>query len=121
MSPPSRTESPPSRRLRREQRTVEIMIRMYCAAHHRDAADPRAAAGEACPACAELAAYSRSRVEACPFAQDKPTCARCPVHCFRPEMREQIRAVMRYSGPRMTLRHPYLALRHLLDRGQPKT
>lgn len=23
---------------------------------------------------------------------------------------------MRYAGPRMTLRHPYLALRHLLDR-----
>jgi len=23
---------------------------------------------------------------------------------------------MRYAGPRMTLHHPYLALRHLLDR-----
>ncbi|MCL4190388.1 MAG: nitrous oxide-stimulated promoter family protein, partial [Thermoguttaceae bacterium] len=30
-------------------------------------------------------------------------------------MRERIRAVMRFSGPRMMLRHPLLALRHQID------
>jgi hypothetical protein len=30
-------------------------------------------------------------------------------------MREQMRAVMRYSGPRMILAHPVMALRHVLD------
>jgi len=30
-------------------------------------------------------------------------------------MRERIRAVMRYAGPRMLWRHPLLALLHLAD------
>jgi hypothetical protein len=38
------------------------------------------------------------------------------VHCYKPAMREQIRVVMRYSGPRMAQRHPLLAAAHLLDR-----
>lgn len=128
-------------RVRREQRTVALMIAMYCRAGRHGAAprgvsapDAGAATGAApaaaaaampatpslCPACAALAEYSRGRVELCHFGEDKPTCSRCPVHCFRPEMREQIRAVMRHSGPRMTLRHPHLAVRHLLDRRRPE-
>jgi hypothetical protein len=126
-----------SRRARREQRTIALMTSMYCWAGHPGAApsglcaprdtaaaavpaapDASAAMGAApslCAACATLAEYSRRRVEQCRFGEDKPTCACCPVHCFRPDMREQIRTVMRYSGPRMTLRHPYLAVMHLLD------
>ena len=69
-----------------------------------------------CPSCATLLAYALERVRRCPFEQNKPTCARCTVHCYRSDMREQMRSVMRYSGPRMTLRHPYLAFAHLLDR-----
>jgi len=98
-----------SRRLRREARTVELMIRMYCRAHH---AAPRAL----CSDCAALVAYSFERIDACRFGAAKPVCSRCTVHCYRPAMREQVRAAMRYSGPRMTYRHPYLAVRHLLDR-----
>jgi hypothetical protein len=30
-------------------------------------------------------------------------------------MREQIRQVMRYAGPRMLLHNPILTIRHLLD------
>jgi hypothetical protein len=101
---------------------VEIMIRLYCEEHHskarpaetRNVADAKGSG--LCADCADLLDYSLHRIERCPFGAEKPTCARCAVHCFRPERREQIRAVMRYSGPRMTLRHPYLALRHLLDR-----
>ncbi|MBN1629087.1 MAG: nitrous oxide-stimulated promoter family protein [Thermoleophilia bacterium] len=98
-----------SRRLRREQRTLEVMIRMYCAARHGGAAT-------LCDQCAELLVYAGQRIERCRFGNDKPTCARCTVHCFRADMRERIREVMRYSGPRMTSRHPYLAISHLLDR-----
>jgi hypothetical protein len=35
--------------------------------------------------------------------------------CYTPDMRERIRAVMRFSGPRMLLHHPWLALMHLVD------
>lgn len=84
------------------------MIRLYCHDRHgtRD---------ELCAGCRELVDYARVRLERCPFGEDKPTCARCPVHCYRPEMRQRIRAVMRYAGPRMLLRHPLLAVRHLID------
>ena len=68
-----------------------------------------------CPACAELLQYAHTRLERCPFQAEKPTCARCPVHCYRPDMRQRVRAVMRYAGPRMLLYHPILAILHLLD------
>ena len=97
-----------SRRLTRERRTVSLMIAMYCRAHH-------APAERLCTQCAELEAYALARIEKCPFGADKPTCANCPVHCYNPEMRERVRVVMRYAGPRMLLRHPVLALLHLLD------
>ena len=110
---PAGAGAPPlhSRRLRRERHTVGIMVGMYCRHHHDDA--PRV--GGLCAECAALLEYSDSRVAECRFGGQKPVCSACPVHCFRPSQREQIRTVMRYAGPRMTLRHPYLAVRHLLD------
>lgn len=30
-------------------------------------------------------------------------------------MRERVKQVMRYAGPRMMLKHPLLALQHLFD------
>jgi len=95
-------------RLRRERRTVDAMIAITCRDLH--GGGRRAL----CPECAELADYARFRLERCPFGADKPTCAHCKIHCYRPEMRERIQRVMRHAGPRMVLRHPVLALLHLL-------
>lgn len=97
-----------SPRLGREARTVAAMIRLYCAGRH-------GVKRGLCAECTELAAYARRRLEYCPFGHGKPTCAKCPVHCYRPDMRAKIRAVMRYAGPRMLFRHPMLALLHLFD------
>ncbi len=96
------------KRLKTELKTVEAMIGLYCSGIH----------GEKtlCSECSDLLEYARSRLEKCPYGKDKPACARCPVHCYRPPMREKIRAVMRYAGPRMIYRHPLLALRHMLAR-----
>jgi hypothetical protein len=94
-------------RLQREARTVSVMIRHYCRDHH--------GGGPLCPECRELDACARERLGKCPFGDGKTTCARCPVHCYRPEMRARIRTVMRYAGPRMLLWHPVMAVRHLLD------
>jgi hypothetical protein len=55
------------------------------------------------------------RILKCPHKDLKPSCAKCQIHCFRPDMRERIRAVMRFAGPRMLLRHPILSLLHYLD------
>lgn len=88
------------------------MIAMYCRDHHGDAV--RDAAG-LCPECAALRLYARQRLERCRYGAAKPTCLSCPTHCYRRDLRECVREVMRYSGPRMLTRHPILAVRHLLD------
>jgi hypothetical protein len=97
-----------SRRIVREKKTVEAMIRLYCADHH-------GTRYGLCEACAELRDYALQRLERCPFQEGKTTCAKCPVHCYRPAQREEIRIVMRYAGPRMIRRHPILALWHIID------
>lgn len=94
-------------RMLRELKTIQHMIRIYCRAKH------PGQAGD-CAECAELLAYVDARLENCPFQEHKTSCARCSVHCYRADMRERIRGVMRFSGPRMLLRHPYLTLIHLL-------
>ena len=108
----------PTRRLAREEKTIAAMIALYCRDQHADAAPPGgdpADAGELCPQCAELLAYARLRLEKCRYGADKPTCANCTTHCYKPAMRERVREVMRYSGPRMLTRHPVLAVAHLVD------
>jgi hypothetical protein len=99
-------------RLARERRTIKAMIGIYCRAHHHGG-------GGLCDACASLDAYADKRLDLCPYGPDKPTCLNCAVHCYQPKMRENIRDVMRYAGPRMMKRHPVLAVRHLLDGRRP--
>lgn len=98
------------RRLERERRTIARMIGLYCRGH----GHPAVADG-LCASCGGLLAYAMQRVQKCPFQEDKPTCARCPIHCYQPRMRETVRAVMRYAGPRMLLRHPLLTAMHYVD------
>ena len=69
-----------------------------------------------CGECRELLEYSLARLEHCKFGNAKTKCHKCPVHCYRPDMREKIRTVMRFSGPRMLLYHPMEALRYLFSR-----
>ena len=91
---------------------VEEMIRLYCKHnHHTD---------DLCPECKKLAEYAKLRSEKCPFMKEKTFCVNCKVHCYKPEMREKIRTVMRYSGPRMIIYHPILALWHLITSKQEK-
>ncbi|MEO7921743.1 MAG: nitrous oxide-stimulated promoter family protein [Thermoanaerobaculia bacterium] len=72
-----------------------------------------------CPECEELSDYAAFRLERCPFGSGKPTCATCEIHCYRAPFRERMREVMRESGPRMLLRHPILAILHLIDSRRP--
>jgi hypothetical protein len=95
-------------RILEEKRTVEAMVGIACRGWH----GPQAGL---CQECSQLLDYAYERLERCPFQENKPSCVDCHVHCYRPPMREKIRAVMRYAGPRMLLRHPILAVRHLID------
>lgn len=69
-----------------------------------------------CGNCKELVEYANQRLVACRFGENKSFCSKCTVHCFKPEMREKIKAVMKYSGPRMMLHNPIMAIKHLIQK-----
>jgi hypothetical protein len=91
----------------REKEAVSRMIRLYCRKKH--------GSRELCPECTALDAYARLRSDKCPFMERKTFCSNCRVHCYKKDMREKIRAVMRFSGPRMIFHHPIMAIRHVLE------
>jgi hypothetical protein len=95
-------------RMRREKKTMRAMLDIYCRAHH-------GTQGALCDECRTLLGYAMCRLDRCSFGEKKPTCAKCPIHCYKPSMREKARQVMRFAGPRMLRRHPILAIRHLLE------
>lgn len=101
----------------KEQRVVEEMIRLYCRKKH---SKEERQEGQMCPECQRLSEYAKQRSQKCPFMKEKTFCANCKVHCYKPEMREKTRQVMRFSGPRMLLYHPVLAIWHLVCSNKEK-
>lgn len=99
-------------RLVREHRTLAAMVKIYCRQRHGGCAN-------LCSECQTLLDYAGGRLERCVFQAEKPTCAKCPVHCYQATQREQVKAIMRYAGPQMLWRHPILAVRHILDGCRP--
>lgn len=93
-------------RISNEKTVVALMVRIYCRNHHGTAA--------LCEECTELLTYAHARLDKCPFGDDKNTCRQCQIHCYRRDMAEKIRTVMRYSGPRMIFHHPVHAINHML-------
>lgn len=95
-------------RIEREKVTVRHMIELWCRHQH--------GGRKLCEECSELCEYSLARLEKCRFGDNKTKCHKCSVHCYKPEMRERIREVMRYSGPRMLLHHPVEAMIFLINK-----
>ena len=95
-------------RVRRKIITVSVMISMYCRAKHGSIA--------LCKQCSDIREYSIEKIWMCKIKTAGTSCSSCKVHCFSDSFREQIREVMRYSGPRMIFSHPILAIRHLIGR-----
>jgi hypothetical protein len=107
-SPKNQTVSFATGRLKREWKTMEAMIKIHCRDHH-------GAAPALCAECQGLLDYANVRLDRCRFGEDKPICAKCPVHCYQKARRDQVKTVMRYAGPRMMWEHPITSLRHWLD------
>lgn len=89
-----------------EKKTVEYMISLYCRKNH--------GMEELCESCQRMKLYAFERLTKCQFADEKPACKLCEVHCYKPEMRQKIREIMRYSGPRMIIHYPIDFLKHTL-------
>jgi len=96
-------------RLEREKKTIETMIKMYCKNFHKHDTG-------ICQECSELFEYAEERLKYCRFGENKPPCEKCSIHCYRTEMREKVRKVMRYAGPRMIYTHPIMGFRHLFNK-----
>ncbi len=96
----------------REKEIVSLMIAIYCSKKH--------GGKTLCPDCAALEAYARQRSDKCHFMETKTFCSNCKVHCYKPDMREKIREVMRFSGPRMIFHHPIMAIRHVMETRKEK-
>ncbi len=96
-----------------EWKTVLLMIQVYCRGKHKNRLALKNP-DNLCPECKALAKYVRERVEKCPFMETKTFCSACKVHCYKADMREKIRQVMRFSGPRMLRYHPILAIKHVV-------
>jgi hypothetical protein len=92
--------------LNAEKETISLMLGLYCRDKHGHKEG-------LCEQCSQLEAYAHQRLERCQFISDKPVCAKCPVHCYKPYYRQQVREVMRYAGPRMLRHAPGAAIRHL--------
>lgn len=92
-------------RIAEERKVVDMMVRLYC--RHKE--------GNAilCCECAEILEYANRRLSACQFGNKKPTCHKCPVHCYAPAQRERIKSIMRWAGPRMLIYHPIAAIKHI--------
>lgn len=91
-----------------EKRLVSKMIRIYCKKKHKTRKG-------LCEECKKLNLYAIEKVDKCPFIETKTFCSSCPVHCYGREKREQIRSVMRFSGPYLIFSCPKEVLLHLLD------
>ena len=98
-----------SSRIEREKRTVGIMVKLYCDRHHDIIYSE-------CNDCNKLTEFAKDRINKCVFQNNKPVCSECQIHCYRQDMRDKIKTVMRYVGPRMIIRHPIIGIRHLIDK-----
>lgn len=97
-----------------EKRVSGLMIELYCRKNH------GSGRGELCDECRALRDYAFQRIDRCPYMETRTFCSNCRTHCYKPEMRERIRTVMRFSGPRMILYHPVMAMRHVVSMKREK-
>ncbi|GHD94944.1 MULTISPECIES: nitrous oxide-stimulated promoter family protein [Pseudocitrobacter] len=99
------------KRIEREKQTIRCMISLY----QRQCPDAQADEEHY----QALNRYADKRLDKCVFGEEKPACKQCPVHCYQPAKREEMKQIMRWAGPRMLWRHPILTVRHLIDDKRP--
>lgn len=94
------------------RKTLKTMMEMYCDAKHAGIEKDHE---NLCGECSVTYLYALDKLKKCPYGDEKPNCTKCAIHCYSEDMRERIGVVMRYSGPRMALRHPVLSLYYLFN------
>ena len=72
-------------RIEREKKTISLMVDIYCRKKH------GCKEGELCSECKELLEYAHKRLSYCKFGDEKSTCSRCPIHCYKKDMKEKVK------------------------------
>ncbi|PSW56611.1 nitrous oxide-stimulated promoter family protein [Photobacterium leiognathi] len=98
-------------KLNRGYLTISVMIKIYCSNHHQNTTKNDGL----CESCYSFQCYVKQRLDRCPYGVEKPTCRRCPIHCYKPEQKVKSQTIMRYSGPKMMYKHPIMAITHLIE------
>ena len=102
-----------------EHKTIAAMTRIYCRAYHKGHHKEAGKINHLCNDCREFLDFAGFRLGKCPYGQIKPACRMCPIHCYKKDMKEKARIIMRYGGPRMLLKHPVMAIKHLMHEKKP--
>ena len=76
-------------RITREKEMLPEMVKIYCHGVN------KTKKSELCIECQELTDYALFRLDHCRWGNEKNFCSQCPCHCYKPGMKEKIRAVMR--------------------------
>ena len=96
-------------RVESEKKTVKLMIEIYCKKKHKTK-------DGLCTECQELLDYAHKRLSLCKFGDNKSTCGKCKIHCYKKDMRAKIKDVMRFSRPRMLIYCPKELIKHALNK-----
>lgn len=91
----------------REKKVITEMVKLYCRKNHKN--------GELCDECNEVLNYSLKRIDNCKFMETKTFCSNCKSPCYSLKMKEKIKQIMKFSGPRMLLYHPILVIYHIIS------
>ena len=94
-------------RIEKEKEIVKLMIEIYCHKKH------GRKSGELCDDCKELLEYAQKRLTLCKFGNEKSSCSKCPIHCYKKDMKLKIKEVMKFSGCRLIIYKPNEFIRHI--------
>lgn len=88
---------------------AKSMIHIYCRGNHKNSGT-----NQLCDECNQLLEYSSFRSSKCPHIERTLYCSNCPTPCYKPDMKEQMRVVMKYAGPRFLFKHPIQFTKHVI-------
>ena len=97
-------------RIKREKDTIDLMIKIYCNKKHKSKKN------ELCDECKELLEYAHKRLDFCKFGEETKFCSKCPIHCYKKDMKRKIKDVMKFSGPRLLFYSPIQVIKHIIEK-----
>ena len=92
-------------RVEKEKQIIQLMIEIYCNKKHQQQKD-------LCEECQALLEYAHKRLSFCKFGDEKTACRKCPIHCYKKDMKMKVKEVMRFSGPRLLIYRPVEFIKH---------